>query len=134
MISYTIKSNSKTYSRTAVFQESLALNSKWNALTAGISWQHTHSKLVGIISHFTVAPFFCTQCVILDFCFITVASNTVIWASLFGAHRFKLEAEDFIFHVTVFSRKTFQTLAWKFLPCVPQKIFGIYIFPYFVLV
>ena len=47
---------------------------------------------------------------ILDFCFILVASNTVIWASLFDTHKFKLEAEDFIFHVAVFSRHTFQTL------------------------
>ena len=38
----------------------------------------------------------------------------------------------FIFHVVVFSRETFQTLAWKFLLCLPQKVFGIYIFPNFV--
>ena len=30
-------------SRAAVIQESLALNFKWNALTAWILWQHTHS-------------------------------------------------------------------------------------------
>ena len=29
--------------RTTAFQESLALNFKWNALTARIPWQHTHS-------------------------------------------------------------------------------------------
>ena len=39
-------------SRTAVFQESFALNFKWNALTGEISWQHTHSKLADIFSHF----------------------------------------------------------------------------------
>ena len=76
----------------------------------------------------------CTPSVILDFCFILVASNTVIWASLFGAHMFKLEVEDFVFHAVVFSRETFQTLAWKFLLCVPQKVFRVYIFPNFVLV
>ena len=76
----------------------------------------------------------CNPSAILDFCFILVASNTVIWASLFGAHRFKLEVENFIFHVVVFSRETFQTLAWKFLLCVSQKVFGAYIFPNFVLV
>ena len=118
----------------AVFQESLALNFKWNALTAGISWQHTHSYLVGIFSRFSVAPFLCTPSVILDFCFNLVASNTVIWASLFSAHRFKLEVEDFIFHAAVFSREIFQTLAWKFLLCVPQKVIRVYIFPNFVLV
>ena len=49
-----------------------------------------------------MALFFCTQSVMLDFCFILVASNIVIWATLFGAHRVKLEAEDFIFHVVGF--------------------------------
>ena len=70
----------------------------------------------------------------LDFCFILVASNTVVLASLFGAHRFKLEAEDFIFRVAVFSRETFQTLRLKFLLCVPQSVFEVYIFTYFILV
>ena len=94
-----------------------------------------HAFLNGwhIFTFFTVAPFLCTPLVILDFCSILVASNTVIWASLFGTHRFKLEVEDFIFHVVVFSRESFQTLAWKFLLCVPQKVFGVYIFPNFVL-
>ena len=69
-----------------------------------------------------------------SFCFIfLLASNTVIWASLVGACRSKLEVEDFLFHVVVFSRKTFQTLACNFLLCVPQKVFGVYIFPNFVL-
>ena len=95
-----------------------------------------HTFLTGwhLFTFFTVAPFLCTPSVILDFCFILVASKTVIWASLFGAHRFKLEAEDFIFHVAVFSKETFQTLTWKFLLCVRQKVFGLYIFPNFVLV
>ena len=83
---------------------------------------------------FTVGPFLCTPSVILDFCFVLVASSTVIWACLVGAHRCKLEVEDFIFHVAVFSRETFQTLAWKFLLCVLQKVVGVYIFPNFVLV
>ena len=95
-----------------------------------------HAFLTGwhLFTFFTVAPFLCTPSVILDFCFILVASNTVIWASLFGAHRSKLEKEDFIFHVVAFSRETFQALAWKFLLCVPQKVLGVYIFPNFVLV
>ena len=122
-------------SRTAVFQERLALNYKWDALTARISWQHTHSYLVDIFfTIFTVAPFLCIPSVILGFCFILVTSNTVIWESLFGAHRFKLEVEDFIFHVVVYSRETFQTLAWKFLLYILQKVFRVYIFPDFVLV
>ena len=95
-----------------------------------------HTFLTGwhLFTFFTVAPFLCSLSVILDFCFILVASNTVIWASLFGAYRFKLEVEDFIFHVVVFFRETFQTLPWKFLLCVPQKVFRVYIFPNFVLV
>ena len=80
-------------SRIGVFQETLALNFKWNALTFGIS---------NLFTFFTVA-----QSVILDFYFILVTSNTVIWVSLFGAHRFKREGEDLIFHVIIFSRETF---------------------------
>ena len=68
-----------------------------------------------LLTFFTVAPFLCTLSVILDFCIILAASNTVIWVSLFGTHRFKLEVKGFIFHVVVFSKETFQTLAWKFL-------------------
>ena len=95
-----------------------------------------HTFLTGwhTFTFFTVAPFLFTLSVILDFCFMLVASNTVIWPSLFGAHRFKLEMEDFIFHVVVFSRETFKTLAWKFLLCVPQKVSGVNVFPNFVLV
>ena len=94
-----------------------------------------HAFLTGwyLFTLFTVAPFWCTSLVIQDFCFILLASDTVIWASLVGAHRSKLEVKDFIFHVVVFFRETFQTLAWKFLLCVPQKVFGVYIFPNFVL-
>ena len=101
----------------------------WNFVTA-------HAFLTGwhIFTFFTVKPFLSTPSLILDFYFILVASNTVIWVSLFGTHRFKLEVKDFIFYVVVFSRETFQTLAWKFLLCVPQKVFGVYIFPNFVLV
>ena len=95
-----------------------------------------HAFLTGwhFFTFLTVAPFLCTPSVILDFCFTLVASNTAIWVSLFGAHRLKLEVEDFVFHIAVFSRETFHTWAWKFLLCVPQKVFGVYIFPNFVLV
>ena len=90
-----------------------------------------HTFLTGwhLLIFFTVATFLCAPSVILDFCFILIASNTVIWVSLCGAHRFELEVKDFIFHVVVFSRETFQTLAWKFLLCIPQKVSGVYIFP-----
>ena len=54
-------------------------------------------------------------------------------ASLVGTYRSKLEVEDFIFHVVVFFRETFQTLAWKFLLFIPQNVFGVYTFPNFVL-
>ena len=76
----------------------------------------------------TVAPFLCAPSAKLDFCFILVASNTVILARLFVAHRFKLKVEDSIFHVVVFSIETFQILAWKFLLFVSQKVFRVYIF------
>ena len=95
-----------------------------------------HAFLTGwyLFTFFTVAPFWCTTSVILDFCFILLTFNTVIWASLVGTHRSRLEVEDFIFHVVAFSRETFQTLPWKFLVCVPQNVFEVYIFPNFVLV
>ena len=100
-----------------------------NFVTAHAFWTGWH-----LFTFFTVGPFLCTLSAILDFCLILVDSNTVIWISLVGAHRSKLEIEDFIFHVAVFSRESFQTLAWKFLLCVPQKVFWVYIFPNFVLV
>ena len=87
-----------------------------------------------LFTFFTVAPFLCTPLVILDFCFILVTSNTVIWVSFFGTHKFKLEVQVFIFHVVLFFRGTFQTLGWKFLLCIPQKVFGVYIFSNFDLV
>ena len=62
---------------------------------------------------FTVAPIWCTPSVILDFCFILLFSNTVIWVSLAGTHRSKLEVKGFIFHVVVFSRETFHNLVPK---------------------
>ena len=95
-----------------------------------------HAFLTGwhLFIFFAVAPFFCTPSVILGFCFVLVTSNNEIWVNLLGTHMFKLDVEDFIFHVAVFSRESFQTLAWKFLLCVPQKVFWVYIFPNFVLV
>ena len=95
-----------------------------------------HAFLTGwhLFTFFTVAAFLGTPSIILDFCYVLVASNTVIWATWFGAHRFKLEVEDFISPVAVFLRESFQTLARKFLLCVPQKVFRVYIFPNFVLV
>ena len=109
-------------SRTAVFQESLALNFKWNALTAGISLTsfhifHSCTILVYSICHtgFLLHLGRFQHCKLGEF----------VW-------RTQVQI-DFIFHAVLFSRETFQTLAWKFLLCVSQKICGVYIFPYFVL-
>ena len=88
-----------------------------------------HTFLTGwyLFTFFTVVPFWCTPLVILDFCFIFFASNTVIWSSLVGTHRSKLEVEDFIFHVVVFPRETwklgFKNLRkkfWRFLSFWPD--------------
>ena len=93
-----------------------------------------HSRY--LFTFFTVEPFWCiysighTGFLLHLTCF---QCNTVIWASLVRKHRPKLEV-DFIFHVVFSSIETFQTLAWKFLLWVLQKIFGVYIFPNFVLV
>ena len=83
-------------SRTDLFQESLALNFKWNTLTARISWQRMHSKLVDIFSHFSQLYH---SCVLHRSCWISASSwllPTLIWLTLFGAHRFRLEVEDFL--------------------------------------
>ena len=133
MISYTIKFHIKIFQNSCIpgepcFKFQMKCINCRNFKTA-------HSFLTGrhLFTFFTVVPFLCAPSVKLDFCFILVASNTVIFASLFVAHRFKLKVEDFIFHVVVFSIETFQTLAWKFLLCVSQKVFGVYISPNFVL-
>ena len=34
---------------------------------------------------------------------------------------------------SIFFREIFQIFAWKYLFCVQQKVFGVFIFPYFVL-
>ena len=131
MISYTIKFHSKNF-QNSCNQESLAWNFQWNALTIWISW---HTFLTGwyLFIFFPVAPFWCTPSVILDFCFILLTTNTAIWANLVGAHRSKLEVEDFIFHVVIFSRETFQT--WRGNSCFAfHKKFSGFIFPNFVLV
>ena len=128
MISYTIKFHSRRV------QESLAVNFKWNALTAWISWHNTFLTGWYLFTFFTVAPFWCTPLVTLDFCFILLTSNTVIWASLVCTHRSKREIKDFIFHAVVLFRETFQTLVWKFLLYVPEKVFWAHIFPNFLLV
>ena len=87
-----------------------------------------HAFVTGchLFTFLIVLPILCAPLVMLDFCLI--ASNTVLWASLFGTYRFKLEVEDFILHVLVLSRESFQTLAWKFLLYVPQRVFWVYIF------
>ena len=134
MISYTIKFQGKKFQNSCNPGES-CFRFEIKCINC-LNFVTTHAFLTGwyLFTFFTVAPFWCTPSVILDFCFILLATNTAIWANLVGAHRSKLEVEDFIFHVVVFSRETFQTLAWKFLLCVPQKVFGVYIFSNFVLV
>ena len=121
--------------RTAVIQESLALNFKWNALSAEF---RDSTRILNWLISFHIFH----SCTILVYSIghtgfllhLARFQHCVIWASLVGAHRPKLEVEDFIFHAAVFSRETFQTLAWKFLLYVPQKVFGVYIFSNFVLV
>ena len=88
-----------------------------------LNFMTAHAFLTGwyLFTFFTIAPFCCTPSVILDSYFILLASNTVIWASLFGAHRCKLEVEHFIFHVVVFSR-------WSLVPEFYQDLILILLF------
>ena len=52
------------------------------------------------------------------------------WVSWFSGHKFKLEAEDFSFHVL---KKIFQISVWKYLLCVQQKVFRVFLFLFVVL-
>ena len=110
-------------SRTDLFQESLALNFKWNTLTARISWQRMHSKLVDIFSHFSQLYH---SCVLHRSWWISASSwllPTLIWLTL--AHTGS-DWKSRIFCVVVFSRETLQTLAWQFLLCFLLKVFRVY--------
>ena len=129
MTSYTIKFPGKNFQNSCNPGEScFKFQMKWlnclNFVTAHAFLTDWH-----LFTFFTVAPFWYTPLVTLDFCFILLASNTAIWASLVRTHRSRMEVKDFIFHVVVSSRETFQTLAWKLLLCVPQKVFrGLYFY------
>ena len=126
MISYTFEFHSQKFQKSCIPGKSCfkfqmkCLNCR-NFVTARAFVTGCH-----LFTFLIVLPILCAPLVILDFCL--VASNTVIWASLFGAHRFKLEIKDFIFHVVVFSREGFQNLAWKFLLYVLQKVSWVYVF------
>ena len=62
--------------------------------------------------------------------FMLVPSIVATWVSWFNGYRFKLEAEGFIFHIL---QRNFQNLGVKILALCSAKIFGVFIFPYFVL-
>ena len=62
--------------------------------------------------------------------FILVASIVATWVSWFSGHAFKLEAEDFIFHIL---KRNFQNFGVKILALCSAKVFRVFIFPYFVL-
>ena len=95
-----------------------------------------HAFLTGwhLFTFFTVATFLCTPSVILDFCFILVASNTVIWASLFDAHRFKHWKSRILFSMLQYSPEKLSKL-WDENSCLAfcKKCSGLY-FSNFVLV
>ena len=128
MISYTIKFHGKNFENSCNPEESCFkfqmkcfnyLNFVTNAFLTG--WY--------LFTFFPVVPFWHTPSVILDFCFILLATNTAIWTNLVGAHRSKLEVEDFIFHVVVFSKLWHGNSCFAFC----KKVSG-FIFPNFVLV
>ena len=62
--------------------------------------------------------------------FILVASIAVTWVSWFSVHRFKLEAEDFIFHIL---QRIFLNFGMKILALCSARVSRIFIFPYFIL-
>ena len=85
MISYTIKFHSKNFQNSCIPGES-CFKFYMKCLNC-LNFVTAHTFLTGwhLFTFFTAGPFSCTPLVILDFCFILVASNTVIWASLVGA-------------------------------------------------
>ena len=82
-----------------------------------------HAFLTGwhLFTFLTVAPFLCIEVVVQKFsvkrCSQKFRKNSQENTCARASFLIKLEAK-----------------AWKFLLCVPQKVFGVYIFPNFVLI
>ena len=115
MISFRVK-----FQNSCIPEES-SLHFKWNALTSAISWQHTHS--VNWLASFHIFQLHHSCALNLSYWISASSWSLRIWENLFGTHRFNLEVDDFIFHVAIFSRETFQTLAWKLLLCFLQRVY-----------
>ena len=131
MISNTIKFHSKKIENSCISGEScLALNFKWNALTAEISLQHTH--FFNWLASFHI----------FHSCTILVYSIGHTGFLLHFGRFWHCNLGEFVWRIQV------QTGSWGFyfLCCsilqrsflnfltVLQKVFVVYVFPYFVLV
>ena len=86
-----------------------------------------------LFTFFTVATFLCTPSVILDFCFILVASNTVIWASLMHTG-LNTGSRGFYFPCCSILQRNFPNFGMKILALHSAKSVRVYIFSNFVLV
>ena len=95
-----------------VATHALGLPFKWNALTFGILWQHIHSNPVSIFSHFWQLHHSWELNLLLSISGSSWFLPT--WLSSFSGHRFKLESEDFIFHILQrnFSNFSIKILVW----------------------
>ena len=110
--------------------ESFVCNSKWNALTSKILWQHTHSKMVGIFPQFLQLHHSCEL-------------NLPCWVSALLWSLPSMQLGQICLDDTgsnwkpgilssIFPRETFLTLVLKYLLCFQQKVFRGFIFCYFV--
>ena len=139
-------------SRSTIFQESLVLPFKLNAFTSGTSWQHMHFNLVGISLQFwqlhhswelillcrvsgsrsSCSDMICKKGVLRNF---TRFTGKHLSQRCFTVSFAKFLRAPFCYRTPPLaaSRKIFQILAWKYLLCVQKKVFGVFIFPYFVL-
>ena len=68
------------------------------------------------------------ESIALSFKQSALTSGILTWSNWFSRHRFKLEAEDFIFHLL----QSFLNFGLKIL-VLCSAIFEVFIFPYFVL-
>ena len=133
MISYTQLNSTTKIFRTAVIQKCLPLNFKWNVLTLEF---HNSTRILNWLISFHIFH----SCTILVYSIgqtgflLHLARFQHCNLGKFGLHtQVQTGSRGFYFPFVVFSRETFQTLTWKFLFCVPQKVFGVCIFSNFVL-
>ena len=118
---------------TAVIQKSLALNFNWNFLMPEFHWS---TRILSWLISFHIFH----SCTILVYSIghtgflLHLARFQHCNLCKFGWRtQVQTGSQGFCFPCCSILQRNFPNLAWKFLLCVPQKVFGVYIFPNFVL-